>query len=364
MSGGTILLCAGGTGGHLFPAEALAHALTKRGYTIHLAVDQRANRFTGSFPAEEIHEIVSATVSSKNPVKIFKALGQLFRGYRQSQALLARLKPVAVVGFGGYPTVPPVFAASRIGIATAVHEANAVLGRANRLLATRVRLVATGFEGDRLGGVKEHVVTGNPVRPAIVEAAQRPYPKRKVSSTFKLLVFGGSQGAQFFGEILPPAIKLLDAAHRKRVRLVQQARADDQGQVEAAYADLGLKAEVATFFNDMADRIAAAHLVVSRAGASTVSELSVIGRPAILVPYPYALDHDQAENAAAMARAGGAEVISQRDLTPQVLAERLKLAMDQPIRLEKAAKAARDTGRPEAAETLADCVERMIAGGN
>lgn len=356
-SKGVVLLAAGGTGGHLFPAEALAHELAVRGYEPHLATDDRAQKYSATFPAP-IHVVPSATPSGKNPLKLVAAAWTLFSGVRASRRLIASLKPKAVVGFGGYPTVPPVLAASGMSVPVVIHDANAVMGRANRMLASRATIVAMGFEG----AATNAVTTGNPVRPAVLAAAATPYPARTAGDSFNLLVFGGSQGAQFFADALPAAIDLLTPAERKLLRVTQQARPEDETRVKAYFASAGIEVEVAPFFTDMAARIAAAHLVVSRAGASTVSELAVIGRPAILVPYPHALDHDQAMNAAAMAKAGGAEIVAQRDLPPERLARMLQSAIGEPQRLAAMAAAARNTGRPDAAAQLADCVERAIAG--
>ncbi len=353
------MLCAGGTGGHLFPAQALAHVLVERGYEVHLAADERVRKFADDFPATEIHQIRSATIGSKNPLRVTKSLMTLFAGYRQSQALLKKLNPVVVAGFGGYPTLPPMFGAVRKGIPTLVHEQNAVLGRANRLLAPRVSLVAMGFEGVAGQAISRVKVLGNPVRPAVIEAAASAYPSRKVSDPFHLLVFGGSQGAAYFSEVLPQACRLLPEEMIFQLRIVQQARPDDIEPLRHAFEAAGIKAEVETFFKDMPERISKSHLVVSRAGASTVSELAVIGRPAILVPYPHALDHDQAANAASVAKAGGAHIIKQDKLTPETLAKELISAIKDPKKLALAGKNAKKTGKPNAAEALADCIEQI-----
>ena len=359
MASKNILLCAGGTGGHLFPAEALAHELVKRGYTIHLATDERVERFMGHFPAAGIHKIRSATIGSKNPARILLSLSALLKGYRQSQSLLKTIDPVVVAGFGGYPTVPPLFAASRIGLPTLIHEQNAVFGRANRFLLPHVSLAATGFESP--GGASGNVVvTGNPVRPTVVSAASRKYPDRKPGDPFNLLVLGGSQGAAFFNQIVSAACAELTEEYRKRLRVVQQARPEGRDKLEELFGNLGIKAEVETFFDDMPARISNAHLVLSRAGASTVSELSVIGRPAILVPYPHALDHDQAANAASMAKSGGAEIVMQAELSAGKLATLLKSSMDDPKKLALAAEKAKKTGKPHAAKALADCLEQIV----
>jgi UDP-N-acetylglucosamine--N-acetylmuramyl-(pentapeptide) pyrophosphoryl-undecaprenol N-acetylglucosamine transferase len=362
MSKGVILLSAGGTGGHLFPAEALAHELVSRGWEVHLATDSRAERFTGRFPAAAIHPIASATIGSKSPTKLLKSFWTLWRGVRQAGSLIARIRPKAVIGFGGYPTLPPLFAAVRRGVPTLIHEQNAVIGRANRALASRVTAIAGGFLSSSGSAAAKITVTGNPVRPAVLEAAKTPYAPPEAGEPFRLLVFGGSQGAQFFSDAIPAATARLPEAQRKRLQVTQQARAEDEARVRSAYAALGIAAEVSPFFTDMAERIAAAHLVISRSGASTVSEIAVIGRPALLVPYPHALDHDQAANAAALAAAGGAEVHPQSSLSTERIAELISALMDDPARLKSMAEAARSAGRPDATLLLADLAEAIAEG--
>ncbi|MGB3644185.1 MAG: undecaprenyldiphospho-muramoylpentapeptide beta-N-acetylglucosaminyltransferase [Mesorhizobium sp.] len=363
MAKGTILLAAGGTGGHLFPAEALAHELTARGWSVHLATDDRAGRFAGQFPAVAVHPIRSATFGSKNPLALARAFWKIWSGVRQASALIGKLRPAVVVGFGGYPTLPPLYAATRRGVPTMVHEQNAVMGRANRALARRVSAIAGGFlpQDQSVAGQKT-VTTGNPVRPAVLEAAKVPYEASAGGEPFRLLVFGGSQGAQFFSDAIPAAVALLPEALRKRLVVTQQARAEDAAKVEAAYAGLGMAAEVSPFFTDMAARIATAHLVISRSGASTVSEIAVIGRPGLLVPYPYALDHDQAANAAALAAAGGAEVHPQSTLSAERLAELIGGSMDDPHKLAAMAAAAKSAGKPDATRLLADLTEAIASG--
>jgi UDP-N-acetylglucosamine--N-acetylmuramyl-(pentapeptide) pyrophosphoryl-undecaprenol N-acetylglucosamine transferase len=362
MAKGTILLAAGGTGGHLFPAEALAHELKARGWSVHLATDERAGRYAGSFPADHIHPLSSATIGSKNPIALARSFWSIWRGVRQASTLLGRIKPAAVVGFGGYPTLPPLYAATRRGLPTMVHEQNAVMGRANRALAARVTAIAGGFLIARGAHAAKTVVTGNPVRPAIIEAARTRYAVPSANGEFRLLVFGGSQGAQFFSEAMPPAVAALPEAERRRLRVTQQARSEDEAAVRKAYAALGVEAEIAPFFNDMAARLAAAHLVISRSGASTVSEIGVVGRPALLVPYPYALDHDQAANAATLAAAGGAEVHVQSTLSTERLAALIGGLMRDPARLAAMAEAARSAGRPDATRLLADLAEAIASG--
>ncbi len=360
MAKGTILLAAGGTGGHLFPAEALAHEMIARGWLVHLATDDRAERFAGHFPATAVHPIASATIGSKNPIALASSFWRIWRGFRQASELIRRIKPGVVVGFGGYPTLPPVYAATRRNVPSIVHEQNAVMGRANKALAARVTAIAGGFLGEAASRFGDKtVVTGNPVRPAVLQAAATPYVASVAGESFRLLVFGGSQGAQFFSDAMPAAIAALPASERVRLAITQQARADDVARVRAAYAALGIKAEVLPFFNDMAARIAAAHLVISRSGASTVSEIAVIGRPALLVPYPYALDHDQAANAAALASAGGAEVHAQSTLSTERLTALISKALAEPKRLAAMAAAARSAGKPDATRLLADLAEAI-----
>jgi UDP-N-acetylglucosamine--N-acetylmuramyl-(pentapeptide) pyrophosphoryl-undecaprenol N-acetylglucosamine transferase len=363
MAKGLVMLAAGGTGGHLFPAEALAHALIGRGYDVHLVTDSRAERFAGTFPASRIHVVPSATMSSKNPIAVIRTLMTLWKGTQAAKRLMKELKPAMVVGFGGYPTLPPLMAASSLGIPTMIHEQNAVMGRANKLLAGRVRAIAGGFLPEGHGAFAgKTVTTGNPVRPAVLEAAGQAYQPSGPNDPFNLVVFGGSQGAQYFSTALPAAIGLLDERQKGRLRVTQQARPEDGDSVVAAYRSLGAAAEVSPFFTDMARRIAGAHLVICRSGASTVSEISVIGRPSILVPYPHALDHDQAANAAALMAQGGAQVIAQGELSREKLASLIGGAMNDPDGLGRIAAAARLAGKPDAAILLADMVEAIASG--
>jgi UDP-N-acetylglucosamine--N-acetylmuramyl-(pentapeptide) pyrophosphoryl-undecaprenol N-acetylglucosamine transferase len=357
-----VLLAAGGTGGHLFPAEALASALDSRGVKVHLATDRRAARYGGAFAEDAIHVVASATLRGRNPFAVSRTAALLGIGLVQAFALIGRLKPAAVIGFGGYPTVPPVLAASWRGIPSLIHDANAVIGRANRLLAPRVSAIATTFpdvfrSDPALAG--KATLTGNPVRPAVVAAAATVHPLRP--ERLRLLVFGGSQGARIMADIVPPAIKLLDASLRGRLAVVQQVREEDLSRVREAYAGLAVVAEVAPFFSDLPARMAASDLVVSRSGASTVAELAAIGRPAILVPLPHALDQDQFANAGVLEQAGGALRITQEAFTPQRLAEEIAAFAATPARLQAMAAAARSVGRLDAADRLADLVLKVAS---
>jgi UDP-N-acetylglucosamine--N-acetylmuramyl-(pentapeptide) pyrophosphoryl-undecaprenol N-acetylglucosamine transferase len=359
-----VLVTAGGTGGHLFPAEALAAVLKERGVAVHLATDRRAERFGGAFSEDTIHVVASATLRARNPIAATRTAALLGLGFVQAWALLGRLRPAAVVGFGGYPTIPPVLAAAWRGVPTLIHDANAVIGRANRLLAPRVAVIATTFP-DMFGAAPDlaakSVLTGNPVRAAVVAAAATPYPAP--NDPLRLVVFGGSQGARVMADIVPAAIEKLDASQRARMSVVQQAREEDVGRVREAYARLSVAAEIAPFFADLPARMAASHLVVGRSGASTVAELSAIGRPSILVPLPHAIDQDQFANAGVLERAGGALRIVQHAFTPPRLAAEIAALMAAPQRLAAMAAAARSVGRLDAADRLADLVLQVAATG-
>ena len=354
-----ILIAAGGTGGHLFPAEALAIALAKRGFPVELATDERALKYGGDFPARATHAIPSATPTGAGIASKARAALVLTRGVALALMRVRKIAPLAVVGFGGYPTVPPLLAAALLKLPTLLHEQNAVMGRANRFLAARVGIIATGFPtlkgvaGDMLAKAR---YTGNPVRPAVIEAAGVPYPDF-VNGRLRVLITGGSQGAKVMSDIAPAAIALLSEADRARLHLTQQARGEDKARVASACARMNFPVEIAEFFPDLPARIAASHLVIGRAGASTVSELAVIGRPSILVPFPHALDQDQAANAAVLAASGAAQVVPQSAFTPEKLASLLRKALADPAALIAAAQVAKAAGVADAAERLADLVQ-------
>ena len=362
-----VLLAAGGTGGHLFPAEALGVELIKRGYRVRLATDARALRYSGLFSKDTIDVVPSETVRGRTPWALARTGAMLGAGTLVALNLMRRLKPAAVVGFGGYPTVPPLLAAWLLRIPTVLHEQNAVMGRANRFLSPRVNLIACGFPG--LKGVDQAKtrVTGNPVRPSVMAAAAIPYPEH-IGQRLNLLVTGGSQGARVMADVVPAALALMNPDQRQWIRLTQQARGEDSARVAAACARMSFPVEIAEFFPDLPARIAAAHLVIGRAGASTVSELAVIGRASVLVPFPHALDQDQAANAAALAKSGGAIVVPQNEFTPERLATILRDGLAAPSKLETAAAAAKSVGVPDAAERLADLVleiaQAATAGGD
>ena len=363
MGDRSIMLAAGGTGGHLFPAFALAQELGRRQIEVDLVTDDRGDRYGTGFPARAIHTVPSATMSGRSIVGAAKTGLALMSGVRAAYALLGKVKPGAVIGFGGYPTFPPLVAAKLRGIPTAIHEANAVLGRANRMLASRVTRIATSFEQTALlpTGLGDRVrFTGNPVRDVVIEQSAQPYHAAAAGEPFQLLVFGGSQGARYFSEAVPPAIERLTPDQRAALRIIQQCREEDLADVRAAYEKAGVAAELATFFKDLPERMAAAQLVIGRAGASTISELTVLGRPAVVVPLPHALDNDQLRNATRFAEAGAGWCHEQKHLTPEKLANTIGKLMDEPPALAAAAAAAKRLGRPDAVVRLADLAEELI----
>jgi UDP-N-acetylglucosamine--N-acetylmuramyl-(pentapeptide) pyrophosphoryl-undecaprenol N-acetylglucosamine transferase len=354
-----VLLAAGGTGGHLFPAQALAQALVARGVAVELATDRRVERYGTSFPARHIHFISSETIRARNPISMMRTAGLLGLGALQAWGLLSRTRPRAVVGFGGYPTIPPMWVAALRKIPTIIHEQNAVMGRANKLLAPRMSAIATSFAGvlDSAPSLRDkETKTGNPVRANVIAAAATPYSAEDGEGALRLVIFGGSQGARIMADILPPAIATLPSGLRMRLRVVQQAREEDVDRVRAGYAAAQVSAEVSPFFPDLPARIASATLVVARAGASTVAELTAIGRPAILVPLPHALDQDQSENAKVLEAAGGAIRMPQEIFTPDRLGQEIDMLASAPQKLLAMAAAARAQGALDAAERLADLV--------
>lgn len=360
----TIALMAGGTGGHLFPALALAQELHRRDHAVHLFTDKRVTHHGDTFPARKIHVIPAATPSIRNPIKFVGAGLTISRGMGASWRVLRAVGPDAVVGFGGYPCFPPFMAASLMGIPGILHEQNAVLGRANRALARFADALAMSFaqtaHAEKFQLVRR--LTGNPVRDRVRAAATVSYSEVSETGPIRLLVFGGSQGARAFSDIVPPAIAALDDALKRRLEVTQQCREEDLDRVTEAYRAARVNVELSTFFADMPERIADAHLVIGRAGASTVAELAVIGRPAILVPLPGSLDQDQRANAQVMEKAGGAWLADQATLSPQSLATQLHDLFTSPNRLNAAAIAARGVGHADAVERLADLVEEAAAG--
>jgi UDP-N-acetylglucosamine--N-acetylmuramyl-(pentapeptide) pyrophosphoryl-undecaprenol N-acetylglucosamine transferase len=360
MFGRHYVLAAGGTGGHMIPAHALAEELMRRGHRAALVTDDRGARIPGLFDGVQVH-ILPAGRLGGGPAGWLRAARNIVTGRAMASRLYETFRPSAVIGFGGYPALPALLAARRDGIPSLIHEQNAVLGRVNRLMAGRVDAIATAYETvDRLArshAGKTHLV-GNPVRDEVLALRDQPYPALSADGVFRVLVTGGSQGASVLSRVVPDGLGLLPEHFRRRLQVTQQCRTEDIEEVRAKYASLGIPADLATYIEDMPEKLAWAHLVIARAGASTIAELTAAGRPAILVPLPTATDDHQSWNAREMARAGGARIISQAVFTPVELAKQMqKLGLD-PEALANAAGRARAVGRPNAASDLADLVER------
>jgi len=358
-----ILLAAGGTGGHMFPAEALARTLLMRGLRVALATDERGQGFGDRLPQVIVHRIASGGVAGKGIVARLRNLLRLGIGVLQSRRLLRRLDPAVLVGFGGYPSVPPLWSAQRENVPTILHEQNAVMGRANRFLAPRAAKLALSFDevkfADRIA-VDRRLLTGNPVRAEISAIADALYQAPRAGEKVNLFVMGGSLGARVFAKVVPDAIGLLPADLRSRLRIAQQARADDLAIARNAYDALGMNVELQPFFDDVPRRLRDAHLLVCRSGASTLAELTAAGRPAIMVPLPNSIDGHQLANARALEAAGGGWVLPEDVLTPAALADKLQATLARPEILERAARGARDMARRDAAERLADLVLEQL----
>jgi len=361
-----IVIAAGGTGGHFFPAEALAAELIARGHRIVLMTDARSGGLSSpTFAGHEQHVLRGAGIAGRGIWRGAKAIGALAAGVVQARGILGRIGAGCVVGFGGYPCVAPILAATSLRHRPSIilQEQNAVLGRANRFLAARADVLALGFQDtQRVPAGTKTEFTGNPVRPSISALAQAGYiaPSDRV----RLLILGGSLGARIFSDVVPAALGALPDSIRTRLSVVQQTRPEDLERVRAAYAANGIAAELAPFFPDIAARLVASHLVIARAGASTVAELAVAGRPSILVPLPGAIDDHQSVNARALAAAGGARVVPQARFTSETLAEQLTNLLSDPAALAEAAVHARSQARPDAASRLANLVEIQIAAAS
>lgn len=362
-----ILLASGGTGGHVFPAEALAVELKERGYQLGLVTDRRGGEVRGQLAEIPVYRIRAGGIAGKGVFNRVRSTGELAVGTVQAWRLLKRLSPVCVVGFGGYASVPTMMAANLSGMTTAIHEQNAVLGRANRLLARRVNRIATCY--DRVKSIPEGVQplvvpTGMPVRPSIAKLRDQHYVPPEAGSPLNIFVMGGSQGATIFSDVVPRAIGMLPEDMRSRVSVVQQCRAEDLEKARGLYAKIGVTAELAAFFDDAPRHIADAQLVISRSGASTIAEITAIGRPSILVPYAYAIDDHQTFNAHAVDEVAAGWLIPNHDFSAELLAERLEALFGLPKTLINAAAAARAAGRPDAAERLAQVVIDLVQSGN
>lgn len=358
-----VVIAAGGTGGHLFPAAAFAQEMFQRGWRVVLVTDARGRRYADGFPAERIVDVPAASLTA-NPIKAIPAMIAISRGVAAARKLFAEWKPALVAGFGGYPSFPALVAARSQAIPILIHEQNSVLGRVNRAMAKEAAIVACGFERlDRLppqaAGHKR--VVGNPVRAPILAVRERPYPNIPAGGRICVLIIGGSQGARLFGEIVPEAMTRLPEDLRNRLDVVQQVREEQLGAVRRIYEEAGIKAELAPFFSNMAELYARAHLVIARAGASSVTELQAAGRPAILVPFAAAADDHQTANAEGLTSVGAADLFNEDEFEPELLAGCLERRLGDPHALAVRAAAARATGKPEAAKTLADLAEGVAA---
>ena len=355
------VVAAGGTGGHLFPAQALAETLIARGWKIVLATDERGAAFADKFPAIRRIPLSAATAKSGDPIGMARAGVAVVQGVLQARKAFKDVHPAVVVGFGGYPSLPALLAAIGGKIPTVIHEQNAVLGRVNRFLAPRVTQVACAFPTLQMitpdVRARAHVV-GNPIRPEIRAIGTHPYEVPQAGGPIRVLITGGSQGARLLSEITPAAIRKLPEDLRVRLEVQQQTRPESMDMARRIYADALVKAEVAPFFRDMAGRLSQTHLVIGRAGASTVCEMAVAGRPSLLVPLKIAADDHQTYNARLLADVGAAAVATEDELTTDTLAGALNALLKNPAQLEKMAAAARSVATPYAAERLADLVER------
>ena len=357
-------LIAGGTGGHMFPGVSLACSLTSLGHPVIFVSDNRGaslSRDTLGLPPEIERYAISAGRFGGGIFPSVRGARALIKGLNESRKLVRRLNPVLAIGFGGYPTIPPILAAGMSGIPTIIHEQNAVLGRANRRLASGAKAFALSFEQtsklNKTGAARSRVV-GNPIREEIAALATRPY--RTPNSIFHLLILGGSLGAKVFSEIVPAAFLSMSPVLRSKFQVSQQCRREDLDQVRLAYENMEMSVELDTFFEDIPQRIANSHMVICRSGASTVAELTAAGRPALYVPYPDAADNHQMSNARAVEKGGGGWVCPQNEFTPGALAGWLETALEEPSTLKKVAEAARSLGNPKATELLTDMVTGLL----
>jgi UDP-N-acetylglucosamine--N-acetylmuramyl-(pentapeptide) pyrophosphoryl-undecaprenol N-acetylglucosamine transferase len=360
-----IVLAAGGSGGHIFPAEALARELLGRGLRVALLTDPRGDRFSEDLNVPTWR--IRSSALGKGAFDKIRSIAEMGVGILQARRRLRKLKPAAVVGFGGYPSVPTLYAAAKAGIPIVLHEQNAVLGRANRVMMAKAQAIATSFPhvaGLKPGSTVKLVQTGNPVRPTFASLRATPYPVLTDDGPVRLLVLGGSQGARVFSQVVPQALALMPDHLRRRLIITQQCRKEDIENARAAFAGVGVEAELSTFFRDVPERLSQAHLFIGRSGGSTVAELTAIGRPAIFVPFPHGHAGEQIANAEAIAEAGGGWLIPEQAFTAEALAVRLESLLALPGALQKTAAAARAWGNVTAADNLADCVCDVVGLGN
>lgn len=357
-----IVLASGGTGGHIFPARALAEELTARGFEVTLITDMRGEKYDELFPGVTILQVKSGSPSIGGFIGKVKAVGALILGFLQARKILRRIRPLAVVGFGGYPSMPPAAAAASLGIPLILHEQNAVLGRVNKLLAGYAKIIATSFdhtESPDNDTANKMIYTGNPVRRAILPLFGRGYTSPAPDGAINLLVLGGSQGATILSEVVPLALLTLPDDLKVRVHVTQQCRAEDIEKVRALYQENGIEANLGSFFDNVAELLEACHLAITRSGASTLSELTVAGRPSLLVPYKHAMDDHQRKNGENAVARGAARLVLQDNFTVEEVSRQLTDLLRHPDCLSVMANAATSLGEIHAAEKLADLVERF-----
>lgn len=357
-----VLLSSGGTGGHMSPASALAQDLILKGIQVELATDSRGLKYQAMFKNIPVHTIASGTAGAGLKGKV-KGVVQLLKGFVQAYQLLKKLKPDCVVGFGGYPSVPAVWMAQRLGIPTILHEQNAIVGKANVFLAPKAKKIAlslASFDGLTDSQKTKSVVTGNPVRPEICQLNHLVYTPPQEKSEMRLFIMGGSLGAKVFSDVVPQALQNLPQDYRSRLKIVQQCRQDDIDRVKGLYQKAGIEAQLSSFIDNVADYYAACHLFIGRSGASTVAEVTTAGRPAIFVPYPHHKDQQQKRNADSVADHGGAWVMTEAGFTPEVLSARIESFFQNPDILSRAAENAKLVGKPEAAGHLSNLVLEVI----
>jgi UDP-N-acetylglucosamine--N-acetylmuramyl-(pentapeptide) pyrophosphoryl-undecaprenol N-acetylglucosamine transferase len=353
------VLAAGGTGGHMVPAHAVAQELMARGHRVALVTDERGTQYPGLFEDVQTHILPAGRMAGG--VKGWIAgLKEILEGRRMARQLYESFEPSAIVGFGGYPALPALLGAFAEKIPTIIHEQNAVLGRVNRLVAGKVAAIATAYPDVlRLKSrfADKTYLVGNPVREAVMALREEPFPVFSDESVLRILVTGGSQGATILSSVVPEGLGMLPISLRRRLQVTQQCRPEDIESVRATYAEMEIPADLSTYIEDMPEKLGWAHLVIARAGASTIAELTAAGRPAILIPLPSAMDNHQAYNVREMVAAGGARAIDQSRFTAAELAKQMqKLAME-PGALVNAADRAKSCGRPDAAKDLADLIE-------
>ncbi len=361
-----ILLSSGGTGGHMTPAQALGRDLLSRGYRVELVTDRRGLKYASMFDGIKIHVVKAGTLGTGLYRKI-TGLFNLGLGIMQAGVLVSRLKPAVVIGFGGYPSFPGVYVAQKKKIPTIIHEQNAVIGRANSMLvsgASRIALSLPILEGLDEGDRVKSVVTGNPVRPDIAALYTEPYPSVNSDGALRIFVMGGSLGASVFSDVVPKTLARLPADYRSRLHVVQQCREEDIEEVRKLYEASNIEAELATFFDNVAEQMRQSHLLICRSGASTVAEVTTAGRPAIFVPYPHHKDQQQKMNADAVADAGGAWMMTESGFTQDALLARIETFLQTPEILFKAAEKARTCGKPDAARKLGNLVTAIVSGWN